>query len=215
MMSNLTLTALIIITAILHIWGEYSGPDILIYIFKPLTTSLIILLAVLAKHPVFKRYKIAIILGLIFSLGGDILLMLPFDLFVFGLASFLIAHLIYVYSFSIEYHFRLKVLPIILSLVYGFGVFRILSPGLGDMRIPVAVYILVIMSMGYTAWNQWQHVRSRWALMAFIGALFFVLSDSVLAFNKFYQPFAIARGLSLTTYFTAQWLIARSIIRDS
>ncbi|MBE9523470.1 MAG: lysoplasmalogenase [Chloroflexi bacterium] len=214
-MSYLTLTALIIITAILHIWGEYSGPDILIYIFKPLTTSLIIMLAVLAKHPVFKRYKIAIIVGLIFSLGGDIILMLPRDLFVFGLASFLIAHLIYIYAFTMEHRLQMKILPIFLAIIYGFGVFSILAPGLGEMRIPVAFYILVILLMGYAAWNLWQQIRNRWALLAFVGALFFVLSDSVLAFNKFYQPFLAARGLSLTTYFTAQWLIARSIVRNS
>jgi uncharacterized membrane protein YhhN len=214
-MSNLILTALIIITALLHIWGEYSGPDLLIYIFKPLTTSLIIMIAALAKHPILKRYKIAVIVGLIFSLGGDILLMLPLDLFVFGLASFLIAHLIYIYAFTIEHRLRLKILPIFLAMIYGFGIFSILSPGLGDMRIPVAGYILVILSMGYASWNLWQQIRSRWALLAFVGALFFVLSDSVLAFNKFYQPFVAARGLSLTTYFTAQWLIARSIIRKS
>ncbi len=212
-MTSLTLTSLIIITAILHIWGEYSGPVQLIYIFKPLTTSLIIVLAAISQPPLLKRYKNIIIVGLIFSLGGDILLMIPRDLFVFGLISFLIAHLIYIYAFSREYPIHFKILPFFIAMVYGIGFFIILSPGLGDMRIPVAGYILVILTMGYTAWDQWQHNHSQWALLAFVGALLFVISDSVLAFDKFYQPFLFARGLSLSTYFTAQWLIARSIVR--
>jgi uncharacterized membrane protein YhhN len=214
-MSMLTLSALIIISAIIHIWGEYNGPVLLVYIFKPLTTSLIITLAALAKHPLTKRYKYAVIAGLIFSLGGDILLMLPFDLFVFGLISFLIAQLIYIYAFTQEHPCRLAWLPTTLAVAYGVGVYLILAPGLEDMSIPVAVYILVILVMGYTAWNQWHQTRSRWAFLAFIGALVFILSDSLLAFNKFYQPFLAARGLTLTTYFTAQWLIARSITRTS
>jgi uncharacterized membrane protein YhhN len=214
-MSMLTLSALIIISAIIHIWGEYNGPVLLIYIFKPLTTSLIIMLAARAEHPLPKRYKYTVIAGLIFSLGGDILLMLPYDLFVFGLISFLIAQLIYIYAFTQEHAWRLAWIPTLLAMAYGVGVYMILAPGLGDMSIPVAVYVVVILAMGYTAWNQWHQTRRRWALLAFIGALLFVLSDSLLAFNKFYQPFVAARGLTMTTYFTAQWLIARSITRSS
>lgn len=213
-MSILTLTALIIITAMIHIWGEYNGPDLLIYIFKPLTTSLIITLAALANHPIPKRYKIAVLIGLIFSLGGDVLLMLPYDLFIFGLVSFLIAHLIYIYAFTKGHPWRLAWLPALLALAYGIGIYWILAPGLGDMSIPVAVYVLVILTMAYTAWNQWNQERNHWALLALIGALVFVLSDSILAFNKFYLPFTAARGLTLTTYFTAQWLLARSITQD-
>jgi len=212
-MSTLTLTALIIVSAMIHIWGEYNGPDLLIYVFKPLTMVLIITLATLDKNPIVKRYKFLVIAGLIFSLGGDILLMLPYDLFVFGLVSFLIAQLIYTYAFTVEIPWRLVWLPALLVLAYGAGIYLILASGLEDMRIPVVFYLLVILTMGYTAWNQWNQSRSHWALLAFIGAFIFILSDSILAFNKFYQPFLAARGLTLITYFTAQWLIARSITR--
>lgn len=212
-MSILTLTILIIISVSIHIWGEYNGPDLLIYVFKPLTTLLIITTAVLEKKSIIKSYKALVIIGLIFSLGGDILLMLPYDLFVFGLISFLIAQLIYIYAFSRENPWQLSWLPIFTAIVYGVGIYFILAPGLGDLRFPVAIYLLVIQTMGYTAWNQWNQTRSHWALMAFIGALIFIFSDSILAVNKFSQPFAAARGLTLTTYFTAQWLIARSIGR--
>jgi len=89
-------------------------------------------------------------------------------------------------------------------------IFVILFPGLNGMAVPVAAYILVIMTMVWQAWDQWDDVRGRWALLAFIGAVLFVLSDTFLALNKFGEPFMAARGLTLITYFSAQWLISNS-----
>jgi len=161
-MSTVILTLLVIISAAIHMWAEYNGPPIQIYIFKPLTTSLIIALAALAKPSINKRYKILIIIGLIFSLGGDILLMLPFDLFVPGLISFLIAHLVYIYAFKGDRPWRFAWLPTLVSFLYSAGIFMILAPGLGDMTIPVIAYIIVILTMAYMAWDQWDQNRGRW-----------------------------------------------------
>lgn len=213
-MSILTLTILIIISALFHLWAEYNGPPIQIYIFKPLTTLLIIILAALAKPANSKRYKTAVIIGLIFSLGGDILLMLPFDLFVFGLVSFLIAHLVYIYAFKGARPWQLDWIPALVCLAYGVVIFLVLALGLGDMTIPVIAYITIILTMAYIAWEQWQQTNSRWALLAFVGALLFVLSDTILAINKFRYPFLAGRALNLSFYFAAQWLIARSISKN-
>jgi len=210
-MQTLILTALIIVSALLHMWAEYQGPPIQIYIFKPLTTSLIIALAALSKPPVIIRYRNLVIIGLIFSLAGDVMLMLPFDLFVFGLVSFLIAHLVYIGAFMGKRPWRMAWLPALLYLAFGVGIFLILLPGLGEMTFPVIFYIVVILTMAYTAWDQWDQARDRWVLFAFIGALLFVLSDTILAINKFRFPFLAGRGLNLSAYFAAQWFIARSI----
>ena len=209
-MTRLILTILAIISASLHIWGEYQGPDYLIYIFKPLTMIFIIIIAVLAKEPPSRRYKIAIIAGLIFSMIGDVLLSLPVDAFMIGLISFLIAQMIYTYAFRAGRPFRIKFIAILPFLIYGVTIFVILLPGLNGMAVPVAAYILVIMIMAWQAWDQWEDKRARWALLAFIGALLFVISDTLLAVNKFGEPFAAARVLTLTTYFSAQWLISNS-----
>ena len=99
-MTTIILTILAIISALIHMWGEYQGPDILIYIFKPLTMVFIIIIAVLANNPPSKRYKVAVIAGLLFSITGDTFLMLPVDLFIAGLLSFLVAQLIYTYAFN-------------------------------------------------------------------------------------------------------------------
>ena len=209
-MIRLILTILAIISASIHIWGEYQGPDFLIYIFKPLTMVLIISIALLAKKPPSSKYKYAIIAGLLFSMAGDIFLMLPVDLFIVGLVSFLIAQLIYTYAFRSGRPFRFKFIAILPFLIFGVLIFVILLPGLNGMAVPVAAYILVIMTMAWQAWDQWDEKRARWALLAFIGALLFVVSDSLLAVNKFGEPFAAARALTLTTYYSAQWLISNS-----
>ena len=209
-MTRLILTILAIISASIHMFGEYQGPDYLIFIFKPLTMVFIILIAVLAKDPPSGRYKIAIIAGLIFSMIGDVLLSLPIDVFVIGVFSFLIAQLIYAYAFRVGRSFRLRFLALLPFAVYGILIFVILLPGLNAMTLPVAAYVIVIMVMAWQAWDQWDDKRTQWALLAFIGAVLFVVSDSLLAINKFGEPFLAARALTLTTYFSAQWLIANS-----
>jgi len=209
-MTTVILTILAIISASIHLWGEYQGPAILIYIFKPLTMVFIILIALLAKEPPSRKYKFAIIAGLLFSLAGDIFLMLPIDLFIVGLLSFLVAQLIYTYAFHSGRPWRFNFLAMLPFIVYGIIIYWILLPGLNGMEIPVAVYVIVILTMAWQAWDQWDDVRARWALLALIGAVLFVISDSVLALNKFGEPFAAARALTLITYFSAQWLIANS-----
>ncbi|MBC8509347.1 MAG: lysoplasmalogenase [Anaerolineales bacterium] len=213
-MSNIILTVAIIISAVLHMWAEYNGPPLQIYIFKPLTTSLIITLSTLAKPPISKRYKTLVLVGLLFSLSGDILLMLPFDLFVFGLISFLIAHLVYIAAFQAKRPWRISWIPALLLIAFGVTIYLVLAPGLGDMTIPVIFYIVVILTMAYSAWDQWDQHKERWAMLAFIGALLFVLSDSILAINKFRHPFLAGRGMNLSFYFAAQWFIARSIEKN-
>ena len=209
-MTTIILTILAIISALIHMWAEYQGPAIQIYIFKPLTMVFIILIAVLAKKPPSRRYKYAIIAGLLFSMVGDFFLMLPMDLFMAGLVSFLIAHLIYTYAFGSGRPLRFKFLAMLPFAIYGILIFAILSPGLNEMAVPVGAYIVVILTMAWQAWNQWDQVRERWALLAFIGAVLFVISDSILALNRFGEPFAAARALTLSTYYSAQWLISNS-----
>ena len=209
-MTTLILTILAIISAAFQLWGEYQGPPMLIYIFKPLTMILIIIIALLAKNPPSKKYKIAIIAGLIFSMFGDIFLMLPADLFLAGLVSFLVAQLIYTYAFRSGRAFRFRFIAILPFLIYGVLVFWNLSPGLVGLEIPVAIYIVVILIMAWQAWDQWDDTRARWALFALFGAVLFVISDTILAVNKFGEPFLAARAMTLTTYFSAQWLISKS-----
>jgi uncharacterized membrane protein YhhN len=203
------LTGVAVITAVLAIWGEYKPTRTQVYIFKPLTTILIIGIALLGVSP-NALYKTLIIIGLVFCLGGDIFLMLPAKYFIMGLVSFLIGHIFYSVAFATDGGFQLSwwLLPIA---VYGIVIFSFLNPHLGKMRGPVIAYILVILTMAWQALTRWSGLQTTGALLAAAGAVSFVVSDSVLAIDRFREKFRSARVIVLATYWLAQWLIALSI----
>ena len=171
----------------------------------------ILLIALLTTKAVSARYKILIVIGLLFSMAGDIFLMLPGDMFIAGLVSFLVAHIFYIAAFGAGHWRRFVWWSPLPFALYGLLLVILLAPSLGPMLAPVLVYIVVIMTMAWRAWERWLQTRRKDALLALIGAILFAISDSFLAFNKFQDPFLAARLLTLTTYFTAQWFIALSV----
>lgn len=207
------LTILITVSAGLHIWAEYSGRKRLVYLFKPLTTTLILLLAASGENPPTAFYKGAVIVGLVFSLAGDVFLMLPQNRFLAGLISFLLAHLAYIAAFANPAGFYTSLLGLLPFLIYGAAVYAFLWPGLGKMKVPALVYMLAIVTMAWQALGQWQQTGESGALLAFVGALLFVVSDSALAVNRFRRPFTAAQAVIMSTYFAAQVLIALSVSR--
>ena len=202
---------LALVTGILHIQVEYAGAQRRVYIFKPLTTSLIIVFALLIIPPVSGTYKALILAGLCFSLAGDVFLMLPDDRFVAGLFSFLIAHLLYIAAFVSLGGFQLDGFAFLIYIAYGTVMLSLLWPGLGSLRLPVLLYMAVILVMGWQALALWRTAPSVGALSVAIGAALFVLSDSVLAYDRFRRPFPAERAVVLSTYYVAQALIAVSV----
>lgn len=197
------------ITASIHIRAEYHGPQPHIYIFKPLTMVFILWIAILGQAA-SPFYKYMVIVGLLFSLAGDVFLMLPSDRFVAGLVAFLIAHLFYIVAF-ISGTGALTWLPLIPLAIYGMVIYRLLAPNLGKLKSPVLIYIVVILIMAWLAWERWVGAAQSGALLACVGAFLFVVSDTILALNRFRGAFKPARFLNLSTYFAAQCLIAGSV----
>ena len=204
------LLPVILASALLHIQAEYAGLRQRVYVFKPLTTSLIILFALLITPPIMPVYKALIVAGLLFSLGGDVFLMLPNDRFVFGLLSFLIAHLLYIAAFVSRGGFHADSVGLAVYALYGAVMLALLWRGLGSLRIPVVVYMTVILVMGWQAFALWRAMPGWGTACAAIGAALFVVSDSVLAYDRFRTKLAVGRALVLSTYFTAQTLLALS-----
>ena len=200
-------------SAYLTIRAEYRGPRSLVYVFKPLTMLCIVGVAWLVPDPISPLYRRLILAGLLFSLAGDVFLMLPRDRFVPGLASFLVAHLFYSAAFLIHADTLSwwRLLPFVFLSAALFGLLR---PHLGNLQVPVVVYMGVISVMAWAALNHWQtHTEHRGSVLAFMGAVLFLASDALLALDRFKTPFYKARFYVLTTYFAAQWLIAFSVTR--
>lgn len=204
------LTVLAYVSAFLAILSVYQKRPLIHYIFKPLTIVFIILIALQPKYPIPSLYRYMILAGLLLSLAGDIFLMLPGDHFIKGLVSFFVAHLFYIAAFTFASGHDVSMLSGVLFFGYGSYMLRVLWPHLGKMRWPVTAYVMVILTMGWIAMNWWIGTQDWRSLLAMLGALFFIASDSLLALDKFKGRFHSAQFLILTTYFTAQWLIALS-----
>src|SRR5512137_2816097 len=103
MVHGLSLVAALTVaaSAACAIVAAYRGNQRGVFLFKPLTTTLVIASALWVFAPSDAQYQDWILLGLLFSLAGDVFLMLGERRFLLGLASFLVAHLVYARAFTL------------------------------------------------------------------------------------------------------------------
>ena len=199
-------------------------------VWKPLSTLLVILVAVLA----FTRpgtydplYSALVLVGLVFSLAGDVLLIFSSPkAFLAGLVAFLCAHLTYIAAFV---HLRvagaLGLAPqgnltaeiigaVAVALVTG-SIYFYLKPRLGEMQLPVILYMTAISIMVHRALAAAFAYPGRPVLGGLIvaGALLFYLSDVILAINRFRMNGKMPHAplWNLSTYYAGQLLIALSV----
>ena len=193
----------------LHLRAESRGQRQRVYRFKPLTTSLLLLLAVLLTSEHGARYQLAIVIGLVCSLIGDTFLMLPRDRFVPGLASFLLAHVAYLVAFTADVPLGTALaLPLLAAAV---PLLWLLWPSLGALRLPVLVYAATILLMVWRAWSRSWTRLTPGSMFAAMGATLFMASDAILALDRFHRPLRQAQSLIMTSYVAAQALIALSV----
>lgn len=208
---NAILLSLIAVSTLLTIVGKYRSRGLML-VFKPLTTILILILALdESRVGAQAQYQGLIGLGLLFSLAGDVFLMWPERAFVAGLASFLVAHLIYVVAFTQGLGFNA---PVWVALVFGaggLGGLALMWRGAGALRIPVLCYVAAITAMVIQAVARALSLDTTLACYAALGAVLFMVSDFTLGYNKFVKSFPAAEALLLTTYFAGQALIALSV----
>lgn len=182
------------------------------YIFKPLTIILIIIIAFQQDLHISLTYKTFIILGLIFSLIGDVFLMLKkSDFFIQGLSAFLIAHIAYLISITGSIGFQLNYITLIPVIFILIGFSRIIIPKTGNKKNYVMVYSSIVFILLWQAVNRFLFLPNDYTLYAAVGIMLFVVSDSLLAYNKFVKSFKYAQIIILVTYYSAQLLIALSI----
>ena len=179
----------------------------LAFVFKPLTTVLILLHAAGrgAAQPVQRRWVLA---GLVLSLGGDVALLWPREGFLPGLVSFLLAHLAYLWAFTRGHRLAAWWPAFAGYAAVAGGILLLLWPGVpAPLRVPVLAYVLCLAGMAAQAAVLWRAGVPRGAVLAAGGALF-VLSDALLATNKFMAPLPAASLWILAPYWAAQWCIA-------
>lgn len=207
-MTLLWISVAVVLSALLAAWFAYHPSYPGFYLFKPLTTALILVVALSAKNGI-PVYGTLISAGLVFSILGDIFLMLPGDHFLPGVGSFLVTHILYIAAFSAGLNelFWEPALPIFSLAIL---VILNLSRYLGEMRIPVNLYIMVISVMIWSAWSRWMGAAGTGSLLAACGAVLFSFSDLVLILDRFKGKIKGAQAITLLSYYCAQLLIALS-----
>ncbi len=214
-MSHLIPVPFLVVTVTLLVRAELRGERRQVYLFKPLSTALVILVAALSffTPTVRPMFTWGLLLGLVLSLGGDVALMFESNrAFLIGLVLFLLAHVAYAVVLTVYNGLYPQdlITGAVLALV-GAALFFYLRPGLGPMQAPVILYIVVILIMVNRALSTFFGVvftpTQAWLLG--LGAVLFMLSDVMLAVDRFRLPFRWSR-LSLYLYYGGQLLIALS-----
>lgn len=204
------LISLIVASAVGAIIATYHSRHRWFYVLKPLTTTLIIVVALTMDAASDPSYRWLIVTGLIAGMAGDIFLMLDDRYFIGGLIAFLVGHLLYCAAFYLDVAGVLY-WPLIPLLMFGIITYRVLHGNLGPMRVPVIIYTIVLITMAWLAMERWYNLASASAAYAAIGAVIFVSSDATLALDRFRRPFRSAQAIILGTYWMAQLLIALSV----
>jgi uncharacterized membrane protein YhhN len=208
-----------IIVLIELLTGSVASLQTAHYIVKPAIVISLIFLFIKTSGSLSKPIKNLTLLALVFSLLGDVLLLFvekSEHFFTLGLVAFLTAHIMYVLVFLKHRNKEKSSFGFIaLSLIYAACLFNFLKDGLGDMLIPVVVYMMIILAMATSAYLRKDKVNILSYGLVFFGALCFMISDSILAINKFYQPIQWSNISIMVTYALAQYLIVIGILKIS
>jgi uncharacterized membrane protein YhhN len=198
---------------------DVTLPD---YVFKPILVPALLLHLYLNTRNASTSSIRLVGAGLSFSWLGDVILLFSDRselFFAAGLGAFLIAHVFYIAAYirSVrgapgEAFFRRRpgwLLPFLLLFA---GLCGLLYPALGPLGIPVFAYTATILLMAVFALNRKDRVSEASFYPIFVGALLFILSDSLLALDKFLVPLPYSGVLVMATYIAAQYLIVEGVI---
>ncbi|WP_231459418.1 MULTISPECIES: lysoplasmalogenase [unclassified Pedobacter] len=200
---------------IIQLYAEISGNIPVRNFSKPLIVLTLLVWLFTATNLKGKFHK-RIFTGLIFAMAGDVFLMYQANnsgYFIYGLVAFLLCHIFYIRAFTLDHKSNPNLKnPFFLwavgaLIIFCVGLFFYLQPHLGAMQFAVLFYAIIITFMAIMAVNRYAKVNFLSYKVILYGALFFLLSDSVLAVNKFAFPIPQSGILIMASYMMAQYLI--------
>jgi len=211
------------------VFGDLTGELLhikwLVYIFKPLIMLSITAYFLLHSKTIHKKVVQLAVLVFGFSWLGDILLMFgdsDFIFFILGLVAFLSAQIFYIFLFlqTIKLSGKISFLKkkpywLLAYIVYGLVIYTILFDHLDTvLKVAVFIYMLALLGMSLMALNRFGNGHPVSFILVFVGSILFVLSDSMIAINKFLMVLPYEGILIMTTYIAAQYLIMRGILKQ-
>lgn len=218
-MRKITWITLFVLVLLVDLIGVYLNNETLRFITKPLLMPLLGIYLLTQTSSVNSNLKAWIILALFFSWTGDIFLMFEGRsslFFLLGLSAFFIAQIFYIIFFHnirMREYIRGNALFLLLIIIYYSVLVTVLSPYLGSMTLPVRIYGVVLSFMLMLAMHTMLGKNKKAALWMMIGAILFVISDSLLAFDKFFAAFDYAGIIIMLTYGFAQLFITEGAVK--
>jgi uncharacterized membrane protein YhhN len=205
----------------LEIFALLTGNSQLEYFSKPLLMPVLILYYAVGTRNL-RRAKWLIIAALAFSWLGDILLLVDKQtksFFIYGLIAFLTAHIFYIFYFlKIRQENRIEKSPnkLIFAAIaaYSLALFAFIAPNVKNLLAPVAVYALIISTMLAVSVTAFDFGKQNFGKISVAGTLLFIVSDSILAINRFAAPFEYAPVFVMLTYALAQLSITEGSLRN-
>lgn len=204
-----------LIVFLTQLYAEYIRSDSLRVVSKPLIV-IILLVWIYSSTKLSTPFHKSVFTGLVCAWIGDILLMMQSNnssFFISGLIAFLLCHIFYIRAFTLDYLLKphkknpFFLLAIIVFASFCVSLFINLKPHLGTMQIPVLIYAIIISIMAMMAVSRFGRVNLFSFEIIFYGAVLFLFSDSMLAYNKFIEPLPNAGLIIMASYMLAQYFI--------
>jgi uncharacterized membrane protein YhhN len=195
---------------LLYIFAAFAIIFIATLPFKPYPGNFVIKAIPAISLSVFALVTVSGLRGkllfasLLLCAAGDVALELGAEqYFIIGLGFFLIAQIMFIVTFSRDFKMQKSRIAIITILaVYALAMAIVMTPSLKEMAIPVYLYLIVITMMGIFA-----ALRAAKNKLTLYGAVSFIVSDSIIAINKFMMPVPAVDYLVMVTYYLALFLI--------
>ena len=195
------------------------------YVFKPLIMISVSGYFLIRAAGIASKIVKTAILAFVFSLFGDVFMMLTDKgeiYFLLGLFFFLIAQFFYIFLFwlSVQVENGIPFLKknytyLVFYIFYGGFIFFILFPKLETtLKTAVFVYIIAISAMSVMALNRYRVVNYLSFVLVYVGSLLFIISDTLIALNSFYEAIPYHRIYIMSTYISAQFLIMKGILKQ-
>lgn len=204
------------LVAALELFLIYVDQPQLRWFTKPLLMPLLLLGFYTASAKRSGPFFNLIFIALLLSWAGDVLLQMK-GMFIPGLISFLLAHVFYIIYFSktgkgkkgiLQLHWMMGIPVLVYILIFLWQLY----PFLDVLKIPVTVYGITIGTMLLMAINTRRKLKNDVSFLFVIGALLFVISDSLLAVNLFALSHIVLSLCVMLTYVTAQYMIVKGAL---
>lgn len=198
-----------VVVAAIDWWAVATDRRRVEYVAKP-ATMVVLIAAALAIDPADGTQRTWFVVALVLSLAGDVFLMSPRDLFVPGLASFLLGHVAYIVGLLSDgvsvggLAVGLVIIAVALPLIGGRVLRAVRAGDEPGLTVPVTLYVLVISAMVVSA-------GASGSALALAGALSFYASDALIAWTPFIRPFDRGRIAVMVTYHAAQVALVASL----